>query len=502
MEPQYNQSDERFTEIAEMSPDGIMTANMGGYITYVNPAFVYLTGFSEEELVGKHVLNLPTLKGRNIKSYIGIVKDFMKGTLTSTSFEFPYNRKDGSSGIGEAFFKTILVNGKKEVMGILKDVTDRKIKEEEYHNIFKSSPIGIMHVDLEGIIKNINDSCLEILGIKKSDYIGESIFNIEDDLGENKIDLKKIYNKILLEGFIDPFSIIIEVEGNTRVIEIELGLIKIHSENLGIQVLLRNITDQVKDKEKQKLYTEELERMVDERTKQIIDNEKMVALGRVSSMLAHDLKGPLQIINNSVYLAKRENKTDSKYLDYISKAVNQADELILEMNQLAKSSQLKLEYVDLRKLVNESLFQVKTSEEIEFETHITIDKNIMLDRSKILRVLINMLKNAVESMPNGGKICVVAEEKVNQVTIQVSDTGVGIPEEQLSKIFRPFQSTKDIGIGLGLAYCKSAVEAHGGNIVVDSEVGKGTTFTITIPLYIEDNREQLDIIKDTLISRE
>jgi PAS domain S-box-containing protein len=297
-------SDDRFTAISNMSPDGIMTATMLGYITYVNPAFTTLTGFSEEELVGKHVINLPTLKGRNMKSYMDIVKDFIKGKISTTSFQFPYNRKDGSSGIGDAFFKTIMVNGKREVMGIIKDVTDKKMKEEEYQNIFKSSPEGIVHLDLDGIIKDINNSGLKLLNIDASEYIGKSIFSIESELGENEINMVDIYNEIISNNQVDPFELKINVDNSYKLIEIYVSLIKVYEENLGIQILLRDITQQKEIENEKKLYMDNLEKMVEERTNQILDNEKMVTLAKVSSMIAHDLKGPLQIINNSLHLIK------------------------------------------------------------------------------------------------------------------------------------------------------------------------------------------------------
>ena len=106
-----------------------------------------------------------------MKSYTKLVKDFIKGKISTTSFQFPYSRKDGTSGIGDAFYKTIMVNGKREVMGIIKDVTDRIKKEEEYQNIFKTSPEGIIHLDLDGEIKDINDSGLKLLDIDASEYM-------------------------------------------------------------------------------------------------------------------------------------------------------------------------------------------------------------------------------------------------------------------------------------------------------------------------------------------
>jgi len=97
-------------------------------------------------------------------------------------------------------------------------------------------------------------------------------------------------------------------------------------------------------------------------------------------------------------------------------------------------------------------------------------------------VLDNLVGNAVEAMPEGGTLTVTAEKEEDVIVISVSDTGVGIPDEELVNLFKPFQTTKKGGLGLGLAYCKRAIEDHGGKITVESKVGEGTTFTVGLPL--------------------
>jgi len=168
-----------------------------------------------------------------------------------------------------------------------------------------------------------------------------------------------------------------------------------------------------------------------------------------------------------------------------------------------KEAPLKLEEVNIKNIIDESSIQVKVSEKVEFETIIKTNKKIRVDKSKFIRVFNNLLKNAIEAMPNGGKITIIVEEKQSNISLEVIDTGLGIPEEKLNNIFRPFQTTKAQGMGLGLSFCKHTIEAHGGKISVKSEQGKGTTFSITIPIKTEqDITNHIDNsikIKDTLI---
>ena len=495
-------SDDRFNAIAEMSPDAIMTINMWGYITYINNAFSKLTGFPENEVVGKHMLRIPTMAGRNLKPYLDLVKSFFSGNFSTRSFEFPYSRKDGSSGIGDAYLNIIQVNGKRELIAILKDITERKKKEEEYQNIFKTSPEGIIHLDLSGKIKDINSSGLQILEINSSKYIGKSIFELDNEL-EQDINFKQIYDDLINNKYVEPFEIKQKYDKKVKYIEINVGLIKTLDEVLGIQVVLRDITQQKMIEQERIAYTEKLETLVQERTNQIVDNEKMIAVAKVSSMIAHDLKGPLQVIQNTLYLLEHKPENQEMYLTYIRTAVKQANDLIEEMREKGKKTPLSLEYVNLNKLIDESLIQVKVSENVSFETIIRCEKEIRLDKSKFIRVFNNLFKNAIEAMPEGGKITILGEEKDDYISIKIMDTGVGIPQDKLNTLFRPFQSTKAKGMGLGLTFCKNTIEAHGGNISVDSELGKGTTFTITIPMSIEEeiNNQYIDVIniKDTLM---
>jgi signal transduction histidine kinase len=108
---------------------------------------------------------------------------------------------------------------------------------------------------------------------------------------------------------------------------------------------------------------------------------------------------------------------------------------------------------------------------------------VRIDPDIMHRVLDNLLKNAVEAMPQGGKLSVVADRRENDILISVRDTGVGIPEESKGRIFSPLYTTKSGGMGLGLTYCRRAVEAMGGAINFESKIGEGTTFTVSLPIH-------------------
>jgi PAS domain S-box-containing protein len=492
-------SEERFLALAKISPDAIMISSIYGYVTYINQAYTKLTGYTRDEIIGRHILQLQVMKGRDVKPYWGLIKQIITGKSDSAKTEFTYTRKDGTSGIGDFFIGTVKVGKKRELIGIVRDITERRMKEEEYQNIFKTSPEGIIHLDVEGNIKNINESAIKILNVDPQQYIGTSIFEAEDDFNESEIKFTSVYDRVIKNKMVEPFEIKIKTDNNRKWLQVNANLIKVLDETLGIQLSLRDITEQKKYEIEREHYTLNLEKMVEERTNEILDNEKMVTLAKVSSMLAHDLKGPLQIISNSIHLIKYKPEEQDVYLEYIKNAVNQANELINEMRRKGKESPIQRESIDIKGIIEESLIQIKVSENIQFETIIKSDKKIHVDRLKMIRVINNLIKNAIEAMPNGGKIIMIIEEEMGNLVIKITDTGLGIPEEKINNLFRPFQSTKASGMGLGLTYCKNTVEAHGGSISVKSEQGKGTTFTINIPFDMENNNINHMSIKDTLI---
>ncbi|MBS7638002.1 HAMP domain-containing protein [Candidatus Bathyarchaeota archaeon] len=231
-------------------------------------------------------------------------------------------------------------------------------------------------------------------------------------------------------------------------------------------------------------YSQSLEELVEEKTRELIRAERMAAAGEVSAMVAHDLKSPLQTIRNAVYTLRRRPEESESLLKLIDGAVEQAATILEDLHRDIKETRPGLEATDLGALIRRALEELHPPQSISTSLKLGEGLNqVPLDASRFRRVLDNLLKNSIEAMPNGGDLTVSADASGDEVIIRISDTGRGIPEEALDNLFKPFSTTKPGGLGLGLAYCKRTVEAHGGRITVDSRPGEGTTFTITIPRW-------------------
>jgi len=222
--------------------------------------------------------------------------------------------------------------------------------------------------------------------------------------------------------------------------------------------------------------------MVEERTRELLDGERMLAAGRVATMVSHDLRGSIQTIRNAVFLLRRSPEKMKEILDVVERSVNQSVDMLEDIRSNTWKTPLKKETRNIAALIRRAVEEASPPTSIE----VTLNLGDGLDAIPVYpmhmrRVLDNLIRNAVEAMSQGGVLTVKAERIDGKILIRISDTGVGIPDEEMPNLFKPFHTTKPQGLGLGLAYCKQAVEAHEGTITVESKMGEGTTFTVTIP---------------------
>ncbi len=240
-----------------------------------------------------------------------------------------------------------------------------------------------------------------------------------------------------------------------------------------------------------KRYTEELESTVRERTKQLREKERLAAIGQTAGMVGHDIRNPLQSIVSELYLAREEldalpdsdaKKLMRESLESIEEQTFYINKIVADLQDYTKPLTPKPQSIDVERVIQESLSSVVIPQSISINIEIENDvPKINVDPLYIKRVLVNLTSNALQAMPKAGKLTLHASPKGNKVLIAVSDTGSGIPENVKPQIFQPLFTTKAKGQGLGLAVVKRLTEAMNGAVHFESEVGKGTSFIITLP---------------------
>ena len=248
-------------------------------------------------------------------------------------------------------------------------------------------------------------------------------------------------------------------------------------------------------------YYEQLEKEVEARTKdleqvqeKLIRSERLAAVGELASGVGHELRNPLNVIRNCAYLLNMalSEKTDeeaSNTLKVLDKQIDIANKIVtdlLDFTRIRPPSQVR---ADLSNLINESMSWITIPENIKVNVNLNGHAHLVrTDPEQMSRVFSNIISNAIQAM-NGktGELNIGTGADDNYISVLFQDTGSGIPQENLEKIFEPLFTTKPKGIGLGLAISRRLVEQNGGKIEVASQVGQGTTFTVKLPL--EKRRE-------------
>jgi PAS domain S-box-containing protein len=242
-----------------------------------------------------------------------------------------------------------------------------------------------------------------------------------------------------------------------------------------------------------KEYSERLEEMVEERTEQLrlaqdelVRAEKLAVIGQLAGGVGHELRNPLGVISNAIYYLQATlagtNESTTEYLDIVASQVKKAGRIVSDLLDFAQSRQPDREERSISSLVAEALESQPPPPSVESVTEIPEGLvSVFVDPEQIGQVLENLLTNAYQAMPEGGTLTISAEGGRDHVLLSVTDTGTGISEENMKRLFEPLFTTKARGIGLGLAVSKGLVEANGGSITVESTEGQGTVFTVSLP---------------------
>ena len=253
--------------------------------------------------------------------------------------------------------------------------------------------------------------------------------------------------------------------------------------NTKLQENLNKITI---SEERLKQQREHLEIEIRDKTNKLIQAERLSAIGEISARLAHDLRNPLTVIKGTVEIIKAKNKKidtefSSKQIEMMERAVSRMSNQIDEVLDFVKIQTLHATKNSLFETIGLSVTKIKKSADFSINV---VGNNVrfVYDADKLEVVLDNVITNAVEAINEKGQIDIRVNDNSNEIVIEIEDSGTGVPDELLTKIFEPLFTTKQRGTGLGLASCKRIIEQHGGSINVKS---KPSMFIIKLPKLLE-----------------
>jgi PAS domain S-box-containing protein len=325
-------------------------------------------------------------------------------------------------------------------------------------------------VNPSGEIIESNKAASRLLEYGKSELTGKTLSSLTQD--------SSITEALLSDDPLSSYETHLETkQGGAIPVSVSKSVIKTKAGNpAGCILICRDITER---------------RNMEPR---LSEAQRLTAIGETTAMVGHDLRNPLQAIVAEVYVAKKwlkkllpspESQDVLELLKKIEANVDYMDKIVSDLQQYARPFELEAVETPLFPFVSDVLSSlpipsgVRVSVLIERETFVGLDPGLMR------RVISNLVLNAVQAMPKGGEVTISASRTNQSVLLSVQDTGAGITQEDMSNLFRPFFTRKAQGQGLGLAVAKRIVEAHGGRIDVNSQVGEGSTFTITLPQEAE-----------------
>jgi signal transduction histidine kinase len=215
--------------------------------------------------------------------------------------------------------------------------------------------------------------------------------------------------------------------------------------------------------------------------------QKLATIGELAGLIGHDLRNPLQGIAGATYYLKTYSVTAADFTGMemvanIETCIVRSNKIINDLIEYSQAIRLEPTETNPKTLTECSLSQIAFPANIEVMNQTLSQPMLKIDSARVERVFISIIKNAFDAMPDGGKLAIESKATADAVTFSFRDTGTGMTDNVLSNLWTPLFTTKAKGMGFGLAICKRIVEAHGGKIDAETEVGKGSMFSVTFPL--------------------
>lgn len=383
-------------------------------------------------------------------------------------------------------------------------LTKKEIEAEKHYRVFvETSPDWIWEVDANAVYTYASPKVEQLLGYKPEEIIGKTPFDLmpEDEARR----LEKIFSGIASEQRAFSGLENLNLHKNGEQVMLETSGVPVFNEQglfSGYRGVDRDITERKNaEKERQRLQRE------------FQQSSKMESLGHLTGGIAHDFNNLLGVILGFSDLAKMQAENDSKmtkYIDQIQQAGERAKNLVLQMLTFSRNEKVEAEPCSLKDIVNQDvdMLQAMLTSSVKLELDIKEDiPAVLINRTQLEQILINLAVNARDAMNGTGTLGISLEFQTNintechlshkpltgdWVVLSVSDTGSGMTPDILNKVFDPFFTTKEKskGTGMGLSVIYGIMVDYGGAIIVDSELGKGTTFHMLFPPYVEDENQQ------------
>lgn len=469
---------QQYMSLLEHNPDAILVFDVHGYVTSTNAACSCISGYSFEELRKTTIVDLilPTDRMRVLRRVVRVLRG------TAENYEATLTRQDGRQV--EISVKNVPMIVEGEMCGyfaIVRDITERveslrelNATKRQLESFLNHSTDAINVQDMEGNILFVNPAFEHMFGWAAEEVIGRQIPTMPMELIYER---DAIAETVRSGGCISGMDTVRMRRDGTR-IHTSLSVSPIRNERGEVTAIVgvsRDISERIK--------TEELLR----------SSEKLAALGQLAAGVAHEIRNPMTALRGFVQLLQEQKAGRDDYFHIMLSELQRVEQIVSEFLMLSKPHVTQM----AKRSVPTILRQVVSLLEAEAvlkdvqillhcEDHLP---EVVCDAGQLKQVFVNLLKNAIEAMPDGGNLSIQCEfNETHAVAIRFEDEGVGIPREHLSRLCEPFFTTKPEGTGLGLMVSHKIMEEHGGHLFISSDIGKGTMVEVRFPISAQEQR--------------
>ncbi len=520
IEKALQENEKRLKSILDNMEEGITVTDMEGRIIDINKAISMQFGYSKEEVIGKTPLDV-FLHEADTTKFHSRVKSMLSGESV-TNEEYLGKRKDGKTFPISVSLSAIKddIGNPENVIAIHRDITFQKDaekelreSEEKFRMIFENANDEIVYMGKDGNIIDVNDKVEEIWGYKREEVIGRNYAEF-GFVSEAEMENMATLFSDLFEG--KPVQIhemkAMRRDGSTVYVEINSRAVMRNNEVIGFLSIVRDITNRKLAEDEKK----NLEAMLQQA-------QKLEAIGTLAGGIAHDFNNiltPIMGFTEMTINTLSEKSKNKRKLDEVLKAADRAKSLVKQLLAFGRPNEENMFPMQLQPIIKEVVKLIRSTipTTIEITTHIDQDCGaVLVDATQIHQLVMNLCTNAYQSMQEKGGVLNVSLNETSigvsdyamfpdmtpgpYVQLIISDTGHGMGRETLKKIFEPYFTTKPVGVGsgIGLSVVHGIVKNHSGGINVYSEVGKGSTFKVFLPIAAMGDKKETVTSDKTII---